>query len=223
MQVKSISAGFKDLDTKSGIVTGYFANFGSKDSDGDRILKGAFTKTINENGPNGTQLIKHLLDHDKYKAVGKLQMLKEDEIGLYYESKAGRHTTGQDFLLMAEDGIINQHSFGFRIIKEAQKADANEIYEVAMYEGSSIQFLGANRNTPVTGVKSEADIMNDLDLLEKAFRNGKYSDEAFKQIELKIKSLYAILKPNTTLVAEPTIDKNQIINSIKNSFQYGQH
>jgi hypothetical protein len=86
MLVKSISAGFKDLDVKSGIVTGYFANFGSIDSDGDRIVKGAFAKTIKENGPQGTQLIKHLLDHNKNIAVGKLQELKEDEVGLYYES-----------------------------------------------------------------------------------------------------------------------------------------
>lgn len=221
MLTKSISAGFKDLDVKAGIVTGYFANFGSVDSDGDRILRGSFTKTIKENGPEGTQLIKHLLDHNKNIAVGKLQVLKEDETGLYYESKAGRHTNGRDFLLMAEDGIINQHSFGFRIIKEAQKADANEIYEVAMYEGSSIQFLGANRNTPVTGIKSEADILADLELLEKAFKNGKYSDAAFLQIEEKIKSLYAILKPNTTLEVIEPIDQTEILNQIKKSFQYG--
>lgn len=221
MLTKSISAGFKDLDVKSGIVTGYFANFGSVDSDGDRILKGSFAKTIRENGPEGTQLIKHLLDHNKNKAVGKLQILKEDEVGLYYESKAGRHTDGRDFLLMAEDGIINQHSFGFRIIKEAQKADANEIYEVAMYEGSSIQFLGANRNTPVTGIKSEADILADLDLLEKAFRNGKYSDSAFLQIEAKIKSLQTLLKPSITLDTVEPINQLEIINQIKKSFQYG--
>jgi HK97 family phage prohead protease len=221
MLVKSISAGFKDLDVKSGVVTGYFANFGSIDSDGDRIVKGAFAKTIRENGPQGTQLIKHLLDHNKNIAVGKLQQLSEDEVGLYYESKAGRHTNGRDFLLMAEDGIINQHSFGFRIIKEAKKSDANEISEVAMYEGSSIQFLGANRNTPVTGVKSESDIIEELGLLERAMRNGKYSDEAFVQIELKIKSLYAILKPGNTLAVIEPINQTEIINHIKTSFQYG--
>lgn len=221
MLTKSISIGFKDLDVKSGIVTGYFANFNSVDSDGDRIVKGAFAKTIRENGPEGTQLIKHLLDHNKNKAVGKLQVLKEDEIGLYYESKAGRHTDGRDFLLMAEDGIINQHSFGFRIIKEQKRADANEISEVAMYEGSSIQFLGANRNTPITGIKSEMDILEDLGLLERAMRNGKYSDEAFMQIEEKIKSLYAILKPGNTLEVKEPINQQEIINKIKNSFQYG--
>ncbi len=218
MLTKSIDGGFKDLDVSKGIVTGYFANFNSKDSDGDRILQGAFAKTIRENGPEGTQLIKHLLDHKKDQAVGKLTMLKEDSIGLYYESKAGRHTNGRDFLLMAEDGIINQHSFGYRTIKEQKKSDANDISEVAMFEGSSVQFLGSNRNTPITGVKSESDIIEDLELLEKAFRNGKYSDAAFLQIEEKIKSLYASLKPGFTLIAqEPKITLSNL--SIK-SFSF---
>jgi hypothetical protein len=58
-------------------------------------------------------------------------------------------------------------------------------------------------------------------LLEKAFKNGKYSDAAFLQIEEKIKSLYAILKPNTTLEVIEPIDQTEILNQIKKSFQYG--
>lgn len=213
MLTKDISVGFKDLDVSKGIVTGYFSHFGSIDSDGDRVMAGAFAKTIKENGPEGTQLIKHLMDHDRTKAVGKLTILKEDATGLYYESKAGRHTDGRDFLLMAEDGIINQHSFGYRVIKEQKKADANELLELAMKEGSSIQFLGANPNTPVSGIKTEQDVIETLTLLEKAFRNGKYSDEAFTQIELKIKSLYAILKPSGDTLEREPMSIYQIINS----------
>lgn len=212
MLIKGISASFKDLDVKQGIVTGYFAHIGSIDSDGDRIMPGSFKKTIQENGPGGTQLIKHLLDHNKTIAVGKLQKLEEDSTGVYYESKAGRHTNGRDFLLMAEDGIINQHSFGYEVVKEFKKSDANELLEVKMYEGSSVQFLGANRNTPVTGVKSETDVLEELTLLERAFRNGKYSDAAFVLIEEKIKSLYTLLKPGFTLMVKEPITTNQVIN-----------
>jgi len=195
MLTKGFDISFKDIDVKQGIVTGYFAHFGSIDSDGDRILPGAFTKTIKENGPDGTQLIKHLLDHDKTKAVGKIEVLKEDSIGLYYESKAGRHTLGRDFLLMAEDGILNQHSFGYRVIKQNKKSDANDLTELAMMEGSSIQFLGANRNTPITGVKSFDALIDEMDTLEKALRSGQYSDEAFLMIEEKLKSLNAAFEP----------------------------
>lgn len=213
--IKSISYGFKDIDTKQGIVTGYFAHFGSIDSDGDRILPGAFSKTIKENGPDGTQLIKHLLDHDKTKAIGKLQVLKEDSTGLYYESKAGRHTLGQDFLMMAEDGILNQHSFGYRVIKHSKKSDANELSELAMFEGSSIQFLGANRNTPIVGIKSLDEVVDDLEALEKALRNGKYSDETFKLIEKQIQSLYDIVKPQRTLENQEPTKTTSILDILK--------
>jgi len=216
MLKKGFDIGFKDIDTSQGIVTGYFAHFGSVDSDGDRILPGAFKKTIAENGPEGTQLIKHLLDHDKTKAVGKILVLKEDSIGLYYESKAGRHTNGRDFLMMAEDGILNQHSFGYRVIKQQKKSDANDLSELAMFEGSSVQFLGANRNTPILGVKSFDDLVDEFDQLEKALRNGKYSDEAFVLIEERIKSLNSIIKPHlSTLEKDEPI--NEILTHLKNS------
>lgn len=214
MLTKGFDISFKDIDVKQGIVTGYFAHFGSIDSDGDRILPGAFTKTVNENGPNGTQLIKHLLDHDKTKAVGKIEILKEDGVGLYYESKAGRHTLGRDFLLMAEDGILNQHSFGYRVIKQNKKSDANDLTELAMMEGSSIQFLGANRNTPITGVKSFDALFDEMDTLEKALRNGRYSDEAFLMIEEKLKSLNAAFEP-----FKKHSDNNEPISNILTHFK----
>jgi phage head maturation protease len=106
---KNLSQGISDVDVKKGIVTGYFSSFDNMDSDGDVIRKGAFTKTINEN----FQRVRHLLDHDSTKSVGKILSLKEDTKGLYYESKAGRHTLGRDFLLMVEDGLISEHSIGF--------------------------------------------------------------------------------------------------------------
>jgi len=213
---KGFDIGFKDIDVSQGIVTGYFAHFGSIDSDGDRIIPGAFAKTIRENGPDGTGLIKHLLDHDKTKAVGKILVLKEDSTGLYYESKAGRHTNGRDFLMMAEDGILNQHSFGYRTIKQQKKSDANDLTELAMLEGSSIQFLGANRNTPVTGVKNFEDVLDEFEALEKALRNGKYSDEGFLMIEERIKSLNEIVKPHvSTFTKDEPI--NEILTHLKNS------
>lgn len=175
---KGYSEGIKDVDISKGIVTGYFSSFGNKDSDGDIIQNGSYTKSINENFDR----IKHLLDHDRTKAVGKLQILKQDSFGLYYESKAGRHTQGQDFLKMAEDGIISEHSVGFQTIKQhnSKEENANIITEVRLLEGSSLQTWGSNQFTPLMGIKSETDLMALMDTLEKAFKNGTYSDECFK-------------------------------------------
>ncbi|MCW8309897.1 HK97 family phage prohead protease [Sphingobacterium sp. InxBP1] len=208
MLTKGISQGFKDVDVKQGIVTGYFAHFGSKDSDGDIIVQGAFSKSIRENGPKSKNpRIKHLLDHNKKNAVATILELKEDSFGLYYESKAGRHTAGRDFLLMVEDGIITEHSHGYITINEQQKSDANYIYENMLLEGSSLQFWGANSNTPVTGVKSADDLFQTISMLEKAVRNGKYTDETFIQLTERIKSLYDLMQPgkSTEKEVEPTV------------------
>lgn len=208
MMTKGVAQGFKDVDVKQGIVTGYFAHFGSKDSDGDIIVEGAFAKSIRENGPKSNNpRIKHLLDHNKKNAVATILDLKEDSFGLYYESKAGRHTAGRDFLLMVEDGIITEHSHGYITLKEQQKSDANYIYENMLLEGSSLQFWGANQNTPVTGIKSTEQLISTIGILEKAVRNGKYTDETHIKLYERIKSLYEILKPaKTTSESEkPTV------------------
>ena len=211
--LKSFEQSVKDVDTVQGIVSGYFSKFGNKDSDGDIIQKGAYTKTIQEN----FRRIKHLLDHDRTKAVGVIQELKEDEYGLFYVSKAGRHTLGQDFLKMAEDGIITEHSVTIIPIKQKQSEElkANIITEVKMMEGSSLQFWGANEMTPIVGVKSESDLFDLMNVLEKALRNGTYSDDTFKEIEKRYKGLKDIFT-SADVVTNAEIEKNLLSNFLFN-------
>lgn len=190
--IKSIDQSFKDVDVKKGIVTGYFSSFNYKDTDGDILRKGAYLKTIAENGPESkNQRIRHLLDHDKTKSVANPLVLLEDDFGLYYESKPGRHTAGRDFLLMAEDGLIKEHSVRIKPIRQGKSANdnANIISEVFMWEGSSMQAWGANQWTPLMGVKSLSDAKEILEVLEKSFKSGQYSDEAFMELEPLYKNL----------------------------------
>lgn len=200
MKTKGFDIGFKNADTKEGIVSGYFAMFGNKDLDGDIIERGAFAKTIQERGPQGKQLIKYLLDHNREKVVAKINNLYEDEKGLYYEAKIGSHTAGQDFLKMVESELINQHSFGFKVIKEQydQSMKANKIKEVFLYEGSAVQFLGANPETTMIGLKSFEDCITYLERLEKFIKTTDCTDETIIELENKLKSLHALLKPETS-------------------------
>lgn len=198
---KGINSSFKDVDLKRRTVTGYLSHFGSRDYDGDIIEKGAYSKTIQERGPRGAKLIKFLLDHDKKKAIGVFTELKEDSTGLYYEAKVGTHNAGEDFVKMVESEIINQHSIGFNIINEHQKGNDNHITEVRLMEGSALQFLGANPNTPITGLKSIEETEDELHILEKAIRHGTLTDRAYKKIENRIKSLYDALRPSPDTVA----------------------
>jgi len=214
---KGLNQGFTDSDMKQGIVSGYFAVFGNKDLDGDVIEPGAFTKTIMERGPQGKQLIKYLLDHDKNKVVAKMNNLYEDQRGLRYEAKIGTHAAGQDFQKMIESELINQHSFGFRTIKEEydQEAKMNRIREVMMYEGSAVQFLGANPETTFIDLKSEADAFEYLTRLEKFVKTSDATDETLEKLENQLKSLLEV-----TLVEKEAVQVETItINELKKQFE----
>lgn len=190
---EGLVASFKDADISKGIVTGYFASFGNKDADGDIIVPGAFSRTINENGPNSAKpRIKHLLNHDVTKPLGRVLVLAEDSKGLYYESQIGTHALGKDFMKMVESGLISEHSIGFRTIKESKKDDANYINEIKLWEGSSLTAWGSNSETPLTGTKGIEKAQaasNRIEMITKALRDGTYTDETFDLLEIELKQL----------------------------------
>ena len=208
-QIKTAGLSLKDVDVKKGVVSGYFSSFGNVDADGDIIMPGAFTKTIREN----FNRIKHLMNHNVYQPLGKLLKLVEDDKGLYYESQIGQHTLGQDFLKMAEGGLITEHSVGFKTIKKEfdanHKWDADgvvangvhKIYEVKMWEGSSLTAWGANPMTPLTEMKGKADV-EDLNKRIKALvsfvRNTDASDDTIQLLLLQIKQLQQVVIDLTT-------------------------
>ena len=191
MILKGLNQGFADSDMKQGIVSGYFAVFGNKDLDGDIIEPGAFTKTIQERGPAGKQLIKYLLDHDKTKVVGKIGQLYEDQKGLRYEAKIGSHNMGQDFQKMVE------------------------------YEGSAVQFLGANPETTFIDLKNEEDAFEYLTRLEKFVKTSDATDETLEKLENQLKSLLVMLKPaEPTLVETKAVEVEELtINELKKQFE----
>lgn len=216
---KTCTLEIKDISEKEGIVSGYFSAFGNIDSDGDIIEHGAFTKTLNERGPQSSKpRIKHLLDHMTSKVIGVIQELKEDNKGLYYISKLGNHTLGKDALHMYMDGIITEHSIGFETIK-AERDKENKITrikEIRLWEGSSLQTWGANPDTPVQGVKgidkTPSQYIERINIISKALRNGKYTDETFELLEIELKQIQEVInnllqKPDdSTLPNESSFD-----------------
>ena len=189
---KSYNLEVKDIDAKQGIVSGYFSAFGNVDSDGDIMMPGAFKRSIQDWGPEGKQRIKHLLNHDPSKPLGKIQVLKEDEYGLYYESKVGTHTLGQDYIKMIESGLIAEHSIGFKTLREQKSGDANQIHEVMLFEGSSLTAWGANEATPLIGMKNMGTVeqlQDQIKSFEKFIRNSDVTDETIDLCILKVKQL----------------------------------
>jgi HK97 family phage prohead protease len=189
---KSFGLEVKDVDAKSGVVSGYFSAFGMVDSDGDIIMPGAFKRSIQDWGPEAKGRIKHLLNHDPSKPLGKPIVIKEDSYGLYYESKIGTHQLGKDFIKMVESGLIAEHSIGFKTLREQKGSTANEIHEVMLFEGSSLTAWGANENTPLLGLKNMGNVeqvKDQIKAFEKFIRDSDVTDETIDLCLIKVKQL----------------------------------
>lgn len=181
----------KDFDFKSRTVTGYFSRFGNKDYDGDVLLQGAFNKSIKERGSDGKNIIPHLADHwmDTGSMLAKPKLFERTDGG-YFESTVSDTTKGMDILKQYRDGLINQHSFGFKILRSEDKSGFREIKEALLYEISTV-VLGANEETPFTGFKSldKPSLLLKYNKLQKCWNDGDYSDEFFEVLNAQIKQL----------------------------------
>lgn len=190
---------FKSVDRKAGIVEGYFSSFGTVDSIGDVILKGAFAKTIAEQGPNSRKpRIKHFMNHDITWPLSKLTELREEEKGLAYVGNVGTHIQGRDFIDMVESGLITEHSFGYSVVKSNQLREwkdwkegvaMREITELKMFEGSSLTAWGVNSNTPMRGIKGIESMAERAKKLDEFCRKSEASDELIQMLLLEHKTL----------------------------------
>lgn len=198
MQYKDFLGTVTDVDTKNGIVTGIWSAFDNLDFDDDIIRRGAFTKTIAERGPQGSNEIFFLNQHKWSQPLGKPTLLEERADGLYHETPVNAKTTyGKDALELMASGLVIQNSIGYQAIKAISVVKENaayewdtyrEITEIKLYEGSCVT-LGANDQTPFTGFKSmtEAQINDQVGIMMKLLRNGTLTDETFALLEIGIK------------------------------------
>jgi HK97 family phage prohead protease len=224
-KLKSFSFELKDLDGKKGIVQFYGSAFGTTkadaDSDGDIILKGSFKKTISEQ----TGRIKHCLNHSVYDVPGVFSELKEDSFGLLCTSQLAKGSNGdfstlaKDTLINYEAGVITEHSIGYRATKEAydEQEQCNFISEIKLWEVSSLTGWGANKNTPFVGLKSAADLLEQLKAIDKVLHSTSISDEGAiqllkysDQINIFLKALKAKMKKpeESTSKLDEAIDYN---------------
>lgn len=207
----------KGIDAKKGIVEGYLSAWDVVDSDGDMLMRGAFQKSIAERGPNssGNRKIAFLRGHNINMPVGKFLELEEDANGLRYVGQMSQSKDGQDTLTLMKEGILNEHSIGYRRLrdKEEMGQEYNAIKEVVLMEGSVLTF-GSNPETPVIGVKSEekAEIRlkeyERLDKVARMLRKGDLSDDTYHLLEIELLQIKSNLEaldrePQSTHKEEP--------------------
>jgi uncharacterized protein len=209
LQYKGEGAKLENVDAKEGVIQVYVSAFNSKDSDGDIILPGAFTRSIQDWGPQAKNRLWFLEGHDSNKPIAKPFEVKQDNYGLLFTVKMPNTTRGKDMLALYEEGHITEHSIGFVTTKESKKSEYNEITEVKLYEGSAVLW-GANENTPTVSVKSLQDLDDEFTRTIKSLRNWKGTEDGYDLLEIKLKQLQTLAIEQKQQVATPLpIEDNQ--------------
>ena len=200
-----------DFDEKNNIVKGYGSYFDNKDSDMDIIRKGAYQKTIQENGKR----VKYLYQHDMMQPIGKMSELYEDDKGLVFTAEIPKTQLGNDVIELMKAGVITENSVGIMPIIKENKGDYREIKEVKLYEISAVT-LAANDQAKILDVKGMVDIdkvYKRYDNICKLLRKGNISDDMGYALEseiLKLKTYFV----NATQPGETTEPVEKMVQEV---------
>lgn len=219
-----------NYDGDSRKISGYAAVFNNIDKAGDVLLKGCFSKSINDRGAQSSAKDKIILlwQHDMSEPIGRITELKEDDHGLYFEAKIDDVERGNQALKQLQSGTLNQFSIGYSYVWENCEWDSDRdclmVKEVILYEISVVS-IGCNGETEFLGMKSAEDVAyawkqltDDIDTACKGM--NAQQKQSVQSIINKAMSLAAI-KPKDVSLEEKQADaeienkKFNLFNSIK--------
>lgn len=198
MQYKSTKFEIKALNDNT--FEGYASYFGNIDSYDEIIVNGAFKKTLQEN----KNRIKVLWQHDTSEPIGKPIMMEEDSQGLYVKAMVSMTDIGKKAMTLMKDGVVDEMSIGYDVIKDEYKGNKRMLKEVRLWEFSPVTF-GANDKAKITQAKSINELINDIKNLNK------------DDIQMAIKQLNQLLisfEPKQFTQSEKAVDDSEQIQSI---------
>jgi len=125
------------------IVEGYGVIWGVRNSHGEKVVKGAYSKSIKENGPGSDNPYQIKFRDEHGKACGLFEELREDETGLYFRTKPLDDVQwANDLLTQLKSGTINNFSIGFRFLWDKLEWDDTDdsmiILEARLLEISAV-------------------------------------------------------------------------------------
>jgi len=152
LEYKSIPLKLQDVDKSSRMAVVAHAAYGNIDRAKDISRKGMFNKSWEESRDD----VSFYLNHNDTQAPGRVVGLKEDNEFAYTEAKMGTHTLGNDTLIMMDEGIIKNASFGYITMKslprEIKGQKVRELIEVKHVETSVLTQMPANPKAGVVSV-----------------------------------------------------------------------
>jgi len=140
-------------DEDKGTIEAYVSIFDNVDLGGDKIIKGAFSDSLQKKLPKGVWM------HNWEMPIAKTIEAREDEKGLYIKGQFNLETQrGKEAYSDLKFGTIDEFSIGFRIQEYSwEKEDDEEvriIKKIKLYEWSPV-LAGMNPDTELISVKEE--------------------------------------------------------------------
>lgn len=144
----SLAIEVKNLD-ESGYIEGLAASFGNIDYGNDRVIPGAFAKSISRKSS-----IPMLFYHDMKRPVGRWTKAVETDDGLKVEGKISTKTReGGEAYELVKDQVIGALSIGYDPVVKRMAGKVRELVEVDLHEVSLVT-IGMDPHAGITGVKS---------------------------------------------------------------------
>ncbi len=136
-------------ESEDGTFEGYGAIFGNVDRDGDIVERGAFDASLKKRTPA------LLWQHDQKQPIGRFEIVREDEKGLYVKARIAVKGDGERVHELLKMGALNGLSIGF-VAKRASRSattGVRTIHEADLMEVSLVTFP-ANEMARIENVKS---------------------------------------------------------------------
>src|SRR5262245_34829668 len=147
------------------------AGFGTVDSDGDRVIKGAFTDTLDQwaKGDNPLPVIWTHDHSNPFAHIGVVTDAKETDEGLVVkgqldvDDEADNRLAKQVYRLL-KGGRVTNWSYAYDVLDEKPGDDANDLLKLGLHEvGPTL--VGSNRDTRTLDVKAADDPAQRLNAL----------------------------------------------------------
>lgn len=205
-ELKTLAFPFEVKETSEdgniGIIEGYASTFGNIDYGLDVVDKGAFTKTLKENG----QKFPILADHDSYKQIGYNVSAKEDDVGLLVKGEVNLDTQlGRERMSLAKQAQRLKTkmglSIGYMTIKsepDSKNPMIRRLKELRLFEYSFVTFP-MNDKAAITAAKS----LEGIDKINFVLDHLKEIGVSVKDLELALRLKEAAEKENNpTLISQ---------------------
>lgn len=145
---------FKFAASENGEVVGYASIFGNIDAHGERVIKGAYARSLARHRAAGS-LPLMLWMHRPGEPIGSWKSMVEDEIGLRMVGQFNLNTTrGKDAYEHSRAGDVSGLSVGYREVTVKKNGSVLDLLELDLVE-TSVVSLPANPRARITGVKCE--------------------------------------------------------------------